>query len=77
MDPKNDAKACMWAKSMAHHLSFKKSPNQINRPIIVKEMVQNNLNIVFYAVLGHLGTPKCTQKGTQRPQSSLDVWSNV
>jgi hypothetical protein len=31
-------------------------------------MVQNNQKKVdFYAVLGHLGTPKYTQKGTQRP----------
>jgi hypothetical protein len=28
-------------------------------------MIQNNEKIVFYALLGHLGTPKWTQKGTQ------------
>jgi hypothetical protein len=34
-------------------------------------------NSFFYAVLGHLGTPKLTQKGTQRPTSGQDVFPNV
>jgi hypothetical protein len=34
-------------------------------------------NSLFCAVFGHLGTPKWTQKGTQRPASGLDVWPNV
>jgi hypothetical protein len=43
---------------------------QPNRPILEGEMVQNNQKIVFsYAVLGHLGTPKWTQKGTSSPAS--------
>jgi hypothetical protein len=43
-------------------LAWKEAPNQLNRPILVEEMVQNNQKIVFYAVTGHLGTqmdPKC------------------
>jgi hypothetical protein len=49
----------------------------MNRPILVGEMVQNNQKLVFYAVLGHLGTPKWTQKGTQRLASEQDVWPKV
>jgi hypothetical protein len=33
--------------------------------------------IVLFAVLGHLGTPKWTKKGTQRPASGRDVSQNV
>jgi ABC-type cobalt transport system substrate-binding protein len=43
-------------------LTYKKAPYQINRPILVGEMVQNNHKIVFYAILGHFGTLKWTQK---------------
>jgi hypothetical protein len=39
-----------------------------NRPILVGAMVQNNQELVFYAVLGHLGTPKWTQKVHKGPQ---------
>jgi hypothetical protein len=39
-------------------LACKKAPYQINRPILVGEMVQNNHKIVFYTILGHFGTPK-------------------
>jgi hypothetical protein len=31
----------------------------------------------FLCCFGHLGTPKWTQKGTQRPTSGRDVWPNV
>jgi hypothetical protein len=34
-------------------------------------------NSLFYAVFGHLGTPKWTQKSTQRPASGRDVWPIV
>jgi hypothetical protein len=34
-------------------------------------------NSLFYAVLGHLGTPKMDQKGTQRLPSGWYVWLNV
>jgi hypothetical protein len=53
-----------------------KPPNQINRPILVGEIVRNNQKIV-YAVLGHLGTPKWSQIGTQRPASGQDVFFHV
>ena len=43
----------------------------------VGEMVQINQKLGFFSVLGHLGTPKWTQKGTQRPASERDVWPNV
>jgi hypothetical protein len=39
-------------------LACKKDPYQINKPILVGEMVQNNHKIVFYAILGYFGTPK-------------------
>jgi hypothetical protein len=68
---------------MPQHLSSKKAPNQINMPILVGEMVKNKQKIVFtrkwffHAILGHLCTPKWTQKGKQRPASGRDVWRNV
>jgi hypothetical protein len=78
MDPKKYTKARKWVGCTAQCLSLKKkAPNQSNRPILVGEMVQNNQKIVFYAILGHLGTPKWTQKGTQRSASGQDVWPNV
>jgi hypothetical protein len=40
-------------------------------------MVQNNQKIVFYAILGHLGTPEWTQNSKQRPANGQDVWPNV
>jgi hypothetical protein len=36
---------------------------------------KNTQKIVFYAVLGHLGTPKTTQKSTQRPANEQVVLS--
>jgi hypothetical protein len=48
MDLKNVNKGLQ----VAQHLSSKKATNQINMPILVGEMVQNNQKIV-----GHLGTP--------------------
>jgi hypothetical protein len=39
-------------------------------------MVKNQ-KIAFYAVLGHLGTPKWTRKGAQRPTNGWGVCSNV
>jgi ABC-type cobalt transport system substrate-binding protein len=42
-------------------LACKKDPYQINRPILVGEIVQNNHKIFFYAILGHFGPPKWTQ----------------
>jgi hypothetical protein len=47
----------------------KLAPNQNNRPHLAGEMVQNSQKMGVYAVLGHLGTPNLTQKGTQRPVS--------
>jgi hypothetical protein len=36
--------------------------------MLIGEMVQNSQIMGVYAVLGHLGTPNWTQKGTQGPQ---------
>jgi hypothetical protein len=58
-------------------LARKGAPSQNNRPIIVREMVQNNKKTVFLCCLGHLNTPKWTQKGTQRPGTGQDVQPNV
>jgi hypothetical protein len=58
---------------MSQCLSLKMGPNQINRPILVGEMVQNSEKMGVYAELGHLGTPNWTQKGTQGPQVCPNV----
>jgi hypothetical protein len=68
----------VWPKC----LGLKISPNQIIRPILLGEMVQNNqkkrsLYAVFLSFWGHFETPKKTQKGTQRPASGQNVWPNV
>ena len=44
------------------------APNQINRPILIGEMVQNSHKMGVYAVLGHLGTPNWSQKVHNGPQ---------
>ena len=55
----------------------KKAPDQINRPILVREMVHNNMKIFFsHAVLGNLDTPKWTQKAMQRPACGQNIWPN-
>jgi hypothetical protein len=46
-------------------LTKNQTPNQINRPIHVGEMVKNSQKMGIYAILGHFGTPKLTLKGTQ------------
>ena len=38
-------------------LACKKDPYQINRPILIGEIVQNNHKIVFYAFWGILAPP--------------------
>ena len=70
MDPKSYAKACMWAKFMTQFvLAWKKAPNQINRPILVEEMIQNNQKIVFsvlfWGIWAPLNGPKKVLKGLQ------------
>jgi hypothetical protein len=34
-------------------------------------------NSFYYAFWGHLGTPKSTQQGMQRPASGQDVCPNI
>jgi hypothetical protein len=46
------------------------------RPVLVGEIVKKRKSF-SYDFLGHLGTPKWTQKGTQRPTSGQDVCPNV
>jgi hypothetical protein len=55
-----------------------------NRPITIsislffKEKLSGaTRKLVFCAVLGHLGTPKWTQKSAQKLASGWDVCSNV
>jgi hypothetical protein len=60
---------------------LKTAHNQIIRPLLLEEIVQNNQKTGFcagfFSIWSHLGTPIGIQKGTQRSASNQEVWPNV
>jgi hypothetical protein len=69
MDPKRYAKVRKWAGCMAQYQSLKINPNQIIRPILSGEMVENNQKIDFMLFLAIRAPPNGPKKSTPRPAS--------
>jgi hypothetical protein len=82
MGDKTNLKPVFWLfQTIFPKRMGKKAPNQIIRPIFLREIVHNNKKTGFYAVFFYFGTlwapPNESKKGTQRFASGQDVWPNV
>jgi hypothetical protein len=85
MDIKRYTKAQKWKGCTAQCLSLK--TNNKHKPITKSlglflkekwsETTRKHVFMIFLSFWGHLGTPKWTQKHTQRLESREDVWANV
>jgi hypothetical protein len=65
-------------KCTAQCLSLEKTPNQIIKPILLEETIQNNQKTDFHAVFGHFGAPlNRPQKIHEGLQVGAMLWPTV